>query len=358
MLIPVTHVLPLTTIERRRMLPVAGTVLVRSGQEVGATDVIATADVYAEHVSLDLARGLGVPKSKVAELLQRKIGEDVPQGGVIASRPGMVTRVVRAPKAGKLVAVGGGQALMQVSHKPFELQAGIPGTVFKVEADYGAIIRTTGAWVQGVWGNGRLGVGGLYVVADSPDHILQTRDLDPSKRGQIMFAGHCANPEALEGISQIKLRGLILGSLSTRLRPMASQLPYPIMVLEGFGRIPINLVAYKLLSTSADREVSLNATAYNRATGERPEAIIPATVETEIPMPMQLVQLDIGNQVRILRAPYHGQVGTVSKLLGVTRLENGLQADSVEVSLDLVELDEGDEAEKIVVPLANLEIIG
>ena len=93
MLIPVTHVLPLTTIERRRMLPVAGTVLVRSGQEVSATDVIATADIYAEHISLDLARGLGVPKNKVAEMLRRKIGEDVAEGAVIASRSGLVTRL-------------------------------------------------------------------------------------------------------------------------------------------------------------------------------------------------------------------------------------------------------------------------
>ena len=96
MLLPVTHVLPLTTIERRRMLPVAGTVLVRSGQEVGASDVIATADVFAEHISLDLARGLGVPKAQVAELMQRKIGDKVAKGAVIASRPGVVSRVVRA----------------------------------------------------------------------------------------------------------------------------------------------------------------------------------------------------------------------------------------------------------------------
>jgi hypothetical protein len=247
---------------------------------------------------------------------------------------------------------------MQVSRKPFELQAGIPGTVFKVEADYGAVIRTTGAWIQGVWGNGRLNVGGLFVAADSPDHVLQTRDLDPSKRGQIMFAGHCASQEALEGLIQIKMRGLILGSMSTRLRPMAAQLPYPIMVLEGFGQIPINLVAYKLLSTSEDREVTLNAMAYNRSTGDRPEVIIPVKDQVDVPMPMSLVQLDVGNQVRILREPYQGQVGTVSKLLGVTRLENGLHADSVEVTLDLGELDEEDETERIVVPLANLEIIG
>jgi hypothetical protein len=358
MLLPVSHVLPLTMIERRRLLPVAGTVLVRSGQEVEATEVIATADIYAEHISLDIARGLGVAKNKVASLLRRKIGEEIQQGDVIASRTGMVARSVRAPKAGKLVAVGGGQALMQVSRTPFQLQAGIPGRVFKVEADYGAIIRMTGAWVQGVWGNGRLDTGGLYVAADSPDHIVSVRDLDPSQRGQVMFAGHCANGEVLEGLYQIKMKGLILGSLSTRLRPMAAQMPYPIMVLEGFGKIPINDVAYTLLSTSADRSITLNAAKYNRATGERPEAVIPVAGQGEVPMPVPLAPLDVGTRVHILRDPHQGRVGTVSRKLGVTKLENGLHADAVEVTIMTAGDEEEAQEDRIVVPLANLEVIG
>ena len=360
MLVPVSHVLPLTTIERRRMLPVAGTVLVRSGQEVSASEVIATADVFAEHISLDLARGLGVPKAQVAELMQRKIGDKISKGSVIASRSGVVSRVVRAPKAGKLVAVGGGQALLQVSRKPFELRAGIPGQIFKVEPDYGAIIRMTGSWIQGVWGNGRLGIGGLYVAAAKPDHVLTSRDIDPSRRGQILFAGHCAEASVLEAVLQMKMRGLVLGSLTTKLRPMAAQMPYPIMVMEGFGNIPVNPIAYRLLSTSADREITLNAAHFNRSTGDRPEIVIPASSDIDAPMPMQMVPLDIGNQVRILRDPYMGMVGSVTGLLGVRRLENGLHAETAEVTLDKVEdnIEEEPVEEKVVVPLANLEIIG
>lgn len=349
MIIPVTHILPLTTIERRRMLPAAGTVLVRSGQEVSADEIIATAEIYAEHISLDLARGLGVPKKQVNEFLQRKIGEDIQQGAAIASRPGVVARVIRAPKAGKLVAVGGGQALLQVSRKPYQLKAAIPGTVFKVEADYGAIIRMTGSWIQGVWGNGKLGTGGLNVTADSPEHVLEASQLDPSKRGQVVFAGYCASQEALETIGQLKMRGLILGSLSTKLRPMASQMPYPIIILEGFGNIPINAVAYKLLSTSGDRVISLNATPYDRLTGERPEAVMPAKIQTDTPMPRHLIPLEIGSQVHILRDPHPGAVGEVIDLLGPTRMANGLNTEAAEVLLD---------EEKVIVPLANLEIIG
>jgi hypothetical protein len=345
-----THVLPLTAIERLRLLPVAGTVLVRAGQDVAATDVIATAEVYAEHISLDLARSLGVSKSRVASLLQREIGEQIPEGAVIASRPGFVARTVRAPKAGKLVAVGGGQALLQVNRKPFELRAGLPGRVLRIEADFGAVIRTTGSWIQGVWGNGRIAAGELYVAASEPDHVIEAKDLDPSKRGQIMFAGYCSKPETLQTLQQIKMSGLILGSMATTLRPVAAQMPYPIMLLEGFGKIPINDVAFRLLSTSRDREAALNAEPFNRVTGERPEVILPIKGQGETGLPMQLAQLAVGSQVRVLKDPYQSQTGTVTRMLGVRRLPNGLHADAVEISLP--------ETDKAIVPLANLEVIG
>ena len=350
MLIPVTHILPVTTIERRRLLPIAGTVLVRAGQEVRAEEVIATADLKGEHISLDLARGLGVPKNKTTSYLKRDIGEDIPEGGVIASRAGLVSRVVRAPKAGKLVAVGGGQALLQISRKPFELKAGIPGTVSKIEADYGAIIQVTGAWIQGVWGNGQISSGGLYVAADSPEHVLQSKDLDPSQRGQVMFAGYCNNPQLLDTLGKIKMRGLILGSMDTRLRPMAARLPYPIMVLEGFGKIPINPVAYRLLSTSAQRDTTLNAARFDRTTGERPEVIIPVAGQIGSSLPVDLEPLEIGKRVRMLQPPYRGLVGTVSRLAGIQRMPNGLRTESVEITLG--------EQEKVVVPVANIEILG
>jgi hypothetical protein len=329
---------------------VAGTVLVRAGQEVRAEDVIATADLYADHISLDLARGLSVPKKSVTSYLKRAIGDEIPEDGVIASKSGLISRVVRAPKKGVLVAVGGGQALLQVNLRPYQLKAGIPGMVEKVEADFGAVIRVQGSWIQGVWGNGKIGTGGLYVSAESPDHVLQAKDIDPSQRGQVMLAGYCSSPDALETLVSVKMRGLILGSMSTRLRPVAAKMPYPIVVLEGFGQIPINPIAYRLLSTSAQRETTLNATKFDPTTGERPEVIIPVPGTDSTRMPVSLDHIEVGRQVRILGAPYQGMVGTVNNLPGMGRMTNGIRTEAVEV---LFEADE-----KVLVPLANIEILG
>jgi hypothetical protein len=351
MLTSVTHILPLAQIRRQRFLPVAGTVLVRAGQEVRADEVIARADINPEHISLNIERGLGVPRNKVADYLKRDIGDEIPEGGVIASRSGVIAREVRAPRAGKLVAVGGGQVLLQVSNKPFELLAGIPGTVLEVKADSGAIIQTAGAWIQGVWGNGRLSVGALHMLSQDSNRPLTLEQLDSSLAGKILLAGHCGDQRVLELVVELQLKGLILGSLATRLLPVAARMRNPVMVIDGFGKIPMNTAAYKLLSTNVKREITLNAMVFDQLTGDRPEVIIPLTGVENPPMPINISQLKTSDQVRILRAPYQGAIGTVHAILpGLTRFPSGIQVEATEVLLE--------NGEKAVVPLANIEVLG
>jgi len=350
MLISVSHILPLTTVQRRRYLPIAGKVLVRAGQEVTADQVIATTDAFANHISIDLERGLGVPKNKVTEYLKRKVGDEVSEGAVIASRSGLIGRTVRAPRSGKLVTIGGGQVLLQAKQKPFELKAGAPGTVVQVEPDLGAIIQTTGAWIQGVWGNGKVSSGVLAMGVEQPDQAITTKDLDSSQRGFILLAGYCVDPKVFDRLAKIQIRGLILGSMATRLIPAAMRAPFPVMVIDGFGAMGINQAAYTLLSTNVEREISLNAALHEHHTGQRPEIVIQLEGQGAPPVPMDLEAVEIGKQVKILRAPYHGKVGTIERLLGIIRLPNGMRVETAEVALS--------DDEKVLVPLANLEILG
>jgi hypothetical protein len=351
MFTPVTHILPLANIRRQRMLPVEGIVLVRAGQEVKANEVIAQAEINPEHISLNIERGLGVPRSRVSNYLKREIGDDIPEGGVIASRSGMFSREVRAPRAGKLVAVGGGQALLQVSNRPFDLLAGIPGIVLEIKADLGAVIQTAGAWIQGVWGNGRLEVGALQSIPQEKNRSVTPAQLDSSYQDSIVLAGHCGDREVLEKGADVRLKGLILGSMATRLIPLASRVPYPIILIDGFGKLPMNSAAYNLLSTNVQREVTLNAMPYNLLTGDRPEIIIPLSRVENPPIPINISQIKASDRVRILRQPHQGEIGTIETVLpGVKRFPSGLKVEAVEVLLE--------NREKVVVPVANIEVLG
>ena len=70
MLAPLYHVLPLTTIERERTLPVAGEVVVKLNQKVSPTDVIAEATWAREHVLIDVARALDISPNLADRLLR------------------------------------------------------------------------------------------------------------------------------------------------------------------------------------------------------------------------------------------------------------------------------------------------
>src|SRR5512143_2655459 len=100
MLAPITHVLPLTTIVRERVLPVAGKVNAHVNQRVNPTDVIAEATFAREHVLLDVARTFGISTAAADKLIRVQEGDRLTQGALIAVNKGMFTSDIKAPRPG------------------------------------------------------------------------------------------------------------------------------------------------------------------------------------------------------------------------------------------------------------------
>ncbi len=350
MVAPVRHILPLTTVRRERLLPVPGRVIVRKGQKVAATDTVAEARLSPEHLLLDVRRGLKLSDIKADQAIQCKSGMKVAEGDVLAGPVGLTRRVIRAPKNGRVVLVGDGQILLEVENPPYELRAGLPGTVIELVDDRGVIIEASGALVQGVWGNGRIDYGLMYALARSPEETLTADRLDVSQRGSIVLAGHCDQLEVLKAASELPIRGLILASLDPALLHAALRARFPIIVLDGFGHLPMNSAAFKLLTTNERREVAVVAESWNPYSGVRPEVFIPLPVQDELPLPAETDEFVAGRQVYCIRAPYAGKIGIITEVLpGNTVLPNGLAAQVAQVQL------EGDES--ALVPLANLELL-
>lgn len=348
MLAPVIHVLPLTYIRRTRALRVPGKVLVRAGQKLSAADVVAMAQVAAGHIVLDIRHGLGVKRTIEAERsIVRQQGERLEKGDVIAEVSGLFSRMVRAPAAGEVVSVSGGQVVLRTQTRPVEVYAGFDGTVAEIIPEFGAVLEVNGALIQGVWGNGQMDSGMLLVVASSPDDPLTSQKLDVSMRGAVVMGGTCSSADVLRLGGDLPLRGLILSSMSADLIPLAKSLSYPVLVTEGFGKIPMNTPAFKLLTTSEKRDVSVLAVD-NPAAGERPELIIPLPAPGQPPLETDIFAE--GKTVRIQGAPYTGKVGTIIQVRqGLFTLPNGLKAPAADVKMEDDTL--------VSVPLANLEVI-
>jgi hypothetical protein len=261
---PVHHIIGITSIVRERLLPILGTVLVRLNQKVNPNDVIAEANWAREHVLLDVARTLGVSANAADRLIKCKENDRLTAKTEIAVGKGLFPRSVVVPRDGRVVIVGGGQVLMEVGETKMELRAGISGTVIEVIPNRGVVLQTAGALVQGVWGNGRIDSGLLVNLVEKPDDVLDARRIDVSMRGFVILAGMLKDAEALKAAADLPVRGLILSSLYPSLIPQAREMRYPIIVTDGFGSLPMNSAAYKLLSTNAKREVTVNAEAYDR----------------------------------------------------------------------------------------------
>ena len=350
MLAPVVHVLPLTSLRRERLLPVPGRVTAHVDQKVTPLDVVAEAHYGQGHTLIDVAHLLGLQPEAAQRLIQVKSGDLVTKGDTIAQGTGLIPQTVKVQVDGRVILVGSGRILMEAGTGLFELHAGIPGRITREISERGVEITFNGALLQGVWGNSRLGLGLLLPVITKPDELLLPNKMDVTLRGSVLLAGHCADPAALQAAGELPVRGLILGSLSPALIPLALQMQFPIVVLDGFDLKPMDGASYLLLMTNAKREVTLNAEPYDRYTGVRPEILIPLPVTQDPPLPHEMQTFATGQPVRLTRAPYAGAVGTLDVMLpGLTNIPSGLRVAAAEVKLDSGEL--------VVVPLANMEVL-
>ncbi|HLD93377.1 MAG TPA: hypothetical protein VI703_04165 [Anaerolineales bacterium] len=350
MITPVSHVQSQTTLRRRRLLPVEGLVLVNDGDAVQSTDHVARADLDVRHLILDAARSLGISADQANPLIQRAVGEEVEEGTILAGRRGIGSRQLRAPANGRVVAINGAQILLQTSSESSILQARVPGEIIDIEPGRGVTIEIVCAWVQGIWGNHGLGDGVLQIVGSEPNQHLTADLIDISQRGVILVAGYCDERQVLELAAQVPIRGLVLGSLTTRLFPVAQRQPYPIITLEGFGQVPMNSVAFDLLANHDGDKATLNAQAVNPENGDRPEVIIPVKEANQSRPPETVQPFRVGQTVRVLAGLGKSRVGKITGLLPPSTVyPSGLRAPGALVAFP----DQGEGRH----PLANLELI-
>jgi hypothetical protein len=349
-----TRITSLATIRRERILPARGQVLVRPGELVGAADVVARCLQPGEVRVVDVSRTLGVRREQAAKYMRKAEGDTVQAGEVVAARGGLFGRLrpsCRAPVTGQVTVVRDGLILIEAEATTLELGAHMAGQVTSVMPNLGVVISTSGALIQGFWGSGGEAEGILKLLVDSPQRPLRARSIDVSCHGTVVVGGRIVDEQTLEQAAEANIRGVIAGSVNADLCPFLQTLPFPVLITEGFGALSMSQRVFSLLQAHMGREAILSADTQTRWGVRRPEVFIPLRAEEdrslEEPKPMPL---QVGAQVRVMRAPHQGAIGTITDLPAAPQMvESGARLPVAAIDLE--------EEEPVLVPLANLELI-
>jgi len=334
MIVDVIRVAPVVEIHRTRQLPVPGRVLVKKGQMVHTQDVIAEALIPGNVLMLDIARGLGIPPQEVKHCLVREKGEVLKEGDVIAQCEGAFPRLVRVPVEGVFLACQQGKAALATGNSRITLHSGMIGEIESVIAGFGVHLSVRGSLLQGMWGNGKIGEGVIEVLKSPVETPIKASMMGRMQSDQVIAGGICLHAEVLKACEAAGISGLILGSLAPELVPMAMALPFPLIVLQGFGVLPVDPDIFECLRDRSGGSAAINAQAVDVFKGVRPEVIIPHDTGEPSPELGFREKLKVGQQVRVMSGTAMGQTGALIELLSTkTQFTSGLEAHGAVVQL-------------------------
>ncbi len=335
------------------------------------------------------ASKLGVWPRLLRMYTRVKEGDHVFEGQIIAAAPGgSALDFVYAPMGGiveKICTLTGAITIARpIRHT--KLLAHISGTVTSILPDYGAVVESIGAYIQGVFGIGNECSGRLAIMAGGPEEPLSEERIDDSVAGKILVAGSFASFDAIQKARSKGAAGLVVGGMNQLdlVSVLGKELSvgitgheesdFTIVILEGFGKIPMNQETWDILARHAGKVASIDGTTQIRAGVLRPEVII-CTDDSEILReesydssgiagrisgpeglgvtgvfpPAVLAQVNQGDRVRCTRPPYFGHWGIIES---VPATPQQVECEVI-TEVAIIKLDDG---RLVKVPQANLEI--
>jgi hypothetical protein len=350
-----------TAVRHTRLLPpeAYGEVLVKVGDHVQGPDVIARGGLPQDYQIIDVAGPMRISPTDTETLqsvITLQVGDRVVEGQPLAEERNRRDRkrIPLAPSDGIVRLVEGGQLVLQINPQPIEVQARIPGVIDEVIEDRGAVVESTGSYLQCAWGNGQFAFG---TYAFEPPKGLASISSDESLlthyRGRIYILERPIQPEDFRLVIRHKLGGLVAPAMSYRLREVAMAFKVPIMLTEGFGHYRGTSLIYRILHQfEGKRQAAFDASPPNRWKGEVPGIIIPTSAGSQrITRPAINLPVEPGYSVRLQREPYVGEIALVKDIADQPyTTESGLRVPAAQVKLHT--------GKHVMVPLANVQMLG
>jgi hypothetical protein len=353
----------------RRVLPIAGEVLVSVGQTVGARDVVARTLMPGDVTPVNLAKQMSIPAADVPKALLKKVGDAVAVGEVLAQSKGLFglfSSEAKAPAAGTIESISAvtGQVMLRGEPLAVQVRAYLAGRVAEVLPQEGVVLEADVALIQGIFGVGGEAYGTIRLACQQPDQDLTDDLLKPDMKDALVIGGRRVTQAAVRKAQQFGIAALISGGIDDQdLKEIlgydlgvavtgAEKIGITVIVTEGFGDIAMAERTFQLLKQHQGADAAVNGATQIRAGVMRPEIVIPLMSPVAKPKSSARAEgvLQPGAPVRVIREPYFGQLGQVTALPH----EPHTLASESKARVVEVRLTNGNVA---VVPRANVELI-
>lgn len=319
--------------------------------------------------TLKLSDKLGIEAKEVRSMFRLKEGDSIEKGQVVAETKGlfgMFKSIVTSDYSGTVESISDitGNALVREPSIPVDVNAYIKGKIADIIPAEGAIVETRCAMVQGIFGVGGERNGVIRVAVSGPDQVLEPSAIQESDKGKILVGGSGISLEAIQKASQIGVIGLVAGGVKDSALTQflgydigvaitgQEAIDLTIMVTEGFGYLNMAQRTFDLLKSLEGKSASINGATQIRAGVIRPEIIVPLPADHQgTHAHQQVLELKVGTPIRVIREPYFGELGKVTELPAqLVVVDSGTEVRVLRAKLDK-------SGEDVTVPRANVEII-
>jgi len=358
-------------VNKSRILPLKGDVVVKVGDKVNPDDVVARTELPGNVVPLNIANKLGIPPEDIYEFMAKKEGDAIEEGDVVAIKKFPIIKswstTCKSTVTGRVESISSitGQVLLRGLPIPVEMKAYLRGEVTEVLPGEGVVVSCTASFVQGIFGIGGETSGTIQVVTPDNTTVLSDQLINPELKGKIIVGGSIVTAAALKKAIQVGVKGIVVGGFDDKdLRDFlgydigvaitgSEDMGITLVVTEGFGQINMADITFELLKAHEGQMACINGATQIRAGVIRPEVVIPFEGESGTGSDSDqatMVGLTVGSPVRVIRHPHFGRLGKVVDLPSPLQK---LESESVARVLE-VEFEAG---ERAIIPRANVEML-
>ena len=367
---PGLKVLAQTVLTKQRRLPLPGEILVSKGDRVTAEQVVARTNLPGNVQTLNVAGLLGALPEEIEEAMLKKAGDKIRKDEVIAQSKGLFglfKSQVKSPINGEIESISKitGQVILREPPIPVEVIGYIDGEVIEIIRSEGVTVRTSGSFIQGIFGIGGEVIGELIMAADNPAQVLTEKEIDKSFKDKVIIGGSMVTFTALEQARKVGVKGIVVGGIEDQdLKKFmgydigvaitgSENVGLTLIATEGFGELRMADRTFGLLKSLVTRKASINGATQIRAGVMRPEVIVPMDEKASSQRSADIsagTGLEVGMAVRIIREPHFGAIGKVIALpVKLADIETEAHVRVLEVELE--------DKKRITLPRANVEII-